>query len=129
MSDAMRSRPRGRVSLAQNWAGCPAITSARVASASRRFSVTSRNRSAKWSTLGRVGRPRGRNEGVQHAHGDGARRPVQVDDKQDRPYIVPGVGEHFANDAGGTAEELAWYYMLGVELWPANVSKADNHAS
>jgi hypothetical protein len=43
---------------------------------------------------------------VEDAHGDGAGRPVHVDDERDRPSGVPGVGEQFANDASRAVEEF-----------------------
>jgi hypothetical protein len=41
---------------------------------------------------------------VEHAHGDGARRPVYVSDKPDRANSVSRIGEQFPNDAGGPVE-------------------------
>jgi hypothetical protein len=43
---------------------------------------------------------------VEHAHGDGARRPVYVSDKPDRADSVPRIGEHLTDDAGRSVEEL-----------------------
>ena len=43
---------------------------------------------------------------VEHAHGDGARRPMRVDDKLDRAHNVSGVGAPFANDVRGAVQDL-----------------------
>ncbi len=43
---------------------------------------------------------------VEHAHGDGARRPVYVGDKPDGANSVSRIGEQFTNDAGRTVEKL-----------------------
>jgi hypothetical protein len=43
---------------------------------------------------------------VAHAHGDGARRPVNVADKLNRPNSVPSVGEQFPDDAGRAVWEF-----------------------
>ena len=56
---------------------------------------------------------------VEHAHGDGARRPVQGDDKRNRPRIVPGVGEHSRMTRAEPSRNWTRYCMLGVELRPA----------
>ncbi len=44
--------------------------------------------------------------GVEHAHGDGARRPIRVDDKLDRARNVLSVGAPFANDISRAVQEL-----------------------
>jgi hypothetical protein len=43
---------------------------------------------------------------VEHAHGHGALRPVNVSDKPDRANSVSRVGMQFPNDAGRPVKEL-----------------------
>jgi len=43
---------------------------------------------------------------VEHAHGDGARWPVDVGDKPDRANSVSRIGEHFTNDPRRPVKEL-----------------------
>jgi hypothetical protein len=43
---------------------------------------------------------------AEHAHGDGAGRPVDVGNKLDDAGSIPRIGEQFTNDAGRTVEEL-----------------------
>jgi hypothetical protein len=43
---------------------------------------------------------------VEHSHGDGMRRPLQVSDKRDRASGVSSVGDHVKNDARVAVEEL-----------------------
>jgi hypothetical protein len=44
--------------------------------------------------------------GVEHAHGDGLRRPIGVHDELDRGGNVSGAGAQFANNVAHTVEEL-----------------------
>jgi hypothetical protein len=43
---------------------------------------------------------------VEHAHGDGAGRPVYVGDKRDRADSVSRVREQFTDDASRTVEKV-----------------------
>src|SRR5271167_1131185 len=43
---------------------------------------------------------------LTRAHGDGARRPIRVDDKLDRARNVLSVGAPFANDISRAVQEL-----------------------
>ncbi len=43
---------------------------------------------------------------VEYAHGDGAKRPIRVDDKLDRVRNASGAGAPFANDFRGAVQEL-----------------------
>jgi len=43
---------------------------------------------------------------IEHAHCDGARRPINVCNKRNRTDRVPGVGGEFANDVRRTVEKL-----------------------
>ena len=43
---------------------------------------------------------------VEHAHGEGARRPIRVDDKRDRAGGVPSVGVQLAEDGRPAVEKL-----------------------
>lgn len=44
--------------------------------------------------------------GVEHAHGDSARRPIRIHSKLDRPHDALIANAPFANDIARTVEEL-----------------------
>src|ERR1700729_978112 len=43
---------------------------------------------------------------IEHAHGDGVRRPVNVDHKRNRANGIMGVGDQFANHGRRGVEKL-----------------------